>query len=119
MQAQGLPFDVSAIAAAAQEAGNDAFWAVHDFFFTNEGQALIKGPKEATREKVEKILQQKGYDLKAFQTALENGRGKQRVEEDLATGRKIHVRGTPTTLLNGQFLLSPLTDKVVESFLGK
>jgi protein-disulfide isomerase len=65
------------------------------------------------------MLKEKGYSLEAFQNALETGKGKKRVEEDLAVGDRIQVRGTPTVILNGTFVTNPLTEKMMESYLGK
>jgi predicted DsbA family dithiol-disulfide isomerase len=53
------------------------------------------------RKKIEEILREKGYDEKVFQTALETGKGKKRVEEDILAGNKIGVRGTPSIVVNG------------------
>ena len=97
LQPQGKSFDFSEMVAAVQEVSPEAFWVIHDFLFTNEGQTLIKGEKEGVRQKIEQLLGEKGYDVKAFQIALEKGRGKKRVEEDMALGKKLQVRGTPTT----------------------
>jgi protein-disulfide isomerase len=41
------------------------------------------------------------------------------VEEDMAVGRKIRVTGTPTTILNGHYIIGPLADKVLEGFIVK
>jgi hypothetical protein len=43
-----------------------------------EGQALGKGEKEAVKQKIEEILKGKGYNVKAFETALETGKAKKR-----------------------------------------
>jgi protein-disulfide isomerase len=119
LQPQGIPFDLSAMVSAVQEVNEDAFWAVHDFMFTDEGQALAKENQEIVKQKIEQILKEKGYDVGAFQMALESGRGKKRVEEDMAVGKKIRVRGTPTTILNGSFIVGPITDKMLEGYLRK
>jgi len=119
LQHQGRPFDLSALISAVQEVNNEAFWLVHDFMFSDEGQTFVKKEKEVVKQKIEQVLQEKGYDVKIFQDAWETEKGKKRVEEDIAVGRKIRVRGTPTTILNGYFLLAPLTDKVLEGYLGK
>jgi len=118
-QSQKQSFDFSVMVAAVQEVSNEAFWFIHDFMFSNEGQALAKGDKEAGKQKIEEILKEKGYDVKAFQDALESGKGQRRVEEDMAVGSKIKVRGTPTTILNGNYIVGPLPDKVLEGYLGK
>jgi protein-disulfide isomerase len=119
LQAQGKASEFSEMVAAVQEVNPEAFWVIHDFLFSNEGQTLLKGEKEPVKRKIEEILQQKGFDAKAFQSALETGKGKSRVERDLAVGKKIRVRGTPTTIINGELVRPPVTDKTLEPYLGK
>jgi len=119
LQTQGMTFDLSVMVAAVQEVGNEAFWVVHDFMFSDEGQALGKGEKEAAKQKIEEILKGKGYNVKAFETALETGKAKKRVEEDMALGNKIRVTGTPTAIVNGDYIRGSLTDKALEQYLGR
>jgi protein-disulfide isomerase len=118
LQTQGKPFEVSELVAAVQEVNPEAFWVVHDFLFTDEGQALLKEEKETVKKKIEEILRGKAYNVAAFNAAIEAGKGKKRVEEDLAVGRKIGVRGTPTTLINGELVRPPLTEKTLERYLN-
>lgn len=117
LQPQGKPFELSEMVAATQEISDDAFWAVHDFFFSDEGQAFISKETGVLKQKIEEILKGKGYDEKVFRTALETGKGKKRVVEDMALGNKIGVTGTPTMIINGDFVGSSLTDKMVEEYL--
>jgi protein-disulfide isomerase len=119
LQRQGKPFDLSAMIGAVEEVSKDAFWLIHDFMFSEEGQVFMKAGNEAVKQKIEQILKEKGYSLQAFQNALETGKGKKRVEENLAVGDKIQVRGTPTVILNGTFVTNPLTEKMIEGYLGK
>ncbi len=119
LQPQGKPFELSEMVAATQEVSKEAFWIIHDFFFSDEGQAFVSKEKEVLKQKIEEILKGKGYDVSAFQTALEMGKGKKRVEEDMVLGNKFGVRGTPTMIINGDFVGSSLTDKMVEQYLGK
>ena len=118
-QPQGKTFDLSEMAAAAQKISNEAFWVVHDFFFSNEGQALIKGETGEVRRKIEEVLKEKSYDVKSFQSALETGQGRRKVEEDMGLGKNIRVVGTPTVLINGEFVSNPVTDQVFEQYLRK
>ena len=107
------------MAAAAQKIGNEAFWVVHDLFFSNEGQALMKGETGEVRRKIEEILREKGYDVKSFQSALETGQGRKKVMEDMALGKNLRVMGTPTILINGEYVSNPITDQVFERYLRK
>jgi protein-disulfide isomerase len=111
--------ELSEMVAATQEVSNGAFWEVHDFFFSDEGQTLVNKGKDVWRPKIEEILKGKGYDVKAFQDALEKGAGKRRVEEDVAAGNKIPVTGTPTTIMNGEFIRGGINEKMLERYLGK
>ncbi len=119
LQPQGTPFELSEMVAATQEISDEAFWAVHDFFYSDEGQAFVSKDSGVLKQKIKDILKGKGYDEKAFQTALETGKGKKRVVEDMALGNKIGVTATPTMIINGDFVGSSLTDKMVEQYLGK
>jgi protein-disulfide isomerase len=119
LESQKQSFDFSVMVAAVQEVSNEAFWLIHDFMFSNEGQALANGDKGVVKQKIEEMLKEKGYDVKAFQNALEKGKGQRRVEEDMAVGRKIRVTGTPTTILNGHYIVGSLADKVLEGFIVK
>jgi protein-disulfide isomerase len=119
LQRQGKTFDLSAMISALEEVNKDAFWLIHDFLFSEEGQVFVKAGNDAVKQKVEQMLKEKGYSLEVFQNAMETGKGKKRVEEDLAVGDKIRVRGTPTMILNGTFVTNPLTEKMIEGYLGK
>lgn len=118
-QSQGKTFDLSEMAAAAQKISDEAFWVVHDFLFSNEGQAVMHGEKNGVKQKIEQILKEKSYDAKSFQVALETGQGRKKVEEDMALGKSIQVMGTPTILINGEFVSNPVTDQVLEKYLRK
>jgi protein-disulfide isomerase len=117
LQIKGVQFELSEMAAATQEVSQEAFWAVHDFFFSDEGQAFVNKDREVLKKKIEEILKAKGYDEKVFQMALETGKGKKKVEEDILTGNKIGVKGTPSIVINGDFIGSTITDKMVEQYL--
>jgi protein-disulfide isomerase len=116
-QSQGEPFDLSEIAAAAQRISDEAFWVVHDFFFSNDGQALIKEEKSGVKQRIEALLKEKGFDVKPFQVAFETGQGRRKVEEDMTLGKSIRVTGTPTILMNGEFVANPMMEKVLEQHL--
>jgi protein-disulfide isomerase len=111
--------ELSEMAAATQMVSHEAFWVIHDFFFSDEGQAIINSGKEALRLRIEIILKQKGFDVKAFQIALNTGYGKARVEEDVALGTKNGVSATPSTVINGDFVRGSLPEKAIEKYLGK
>ena len=118
-QPEGKDFELSEIAAAAQEVSLEAFWLVHDFFFTPGGQNVAKLEKKAVQTRVEQLLREKKMNVKAFQSALENGKGKQRVLDDMALGKKLRITGTPTKVVNGDIIVGSTGDAVLEKYLAK
>jgi len=118
-QPQGKTFELSEIAAAAQEVNNDAFWVVHDFFFTKEGQNIANLEKGAVKQKVEQLLKGKGYDLKIFQSALETGRARKRVLEDMDLANRLRLTSTPTKIVNGDVIVGASQDNILERYLGR
>ncbi len=117
LQHQGRPFDLSALVAATQEVSSEAFWQVHDFLFTDEGQKIVRLETGKVKEKIEELLKEKGFDVQPFQTAWENGAGKRKVEEDLTIGRKIQVSGTPTTIVNGYLQRGGVSDETIHKYM--
>ncbi len=118
-QTQGKTFELSEMAAAAQEVSNEAFWLIHDFFFTKEGQNIANLEKGAVKQKVEQLLKGKGYDLKIFQSALETGRARNRVLEDMALAERFRMTSTPTKIVNGDMIVGLTPDSTLERYLGK
>ena len=117
-QPQGRTFELSEMAAAAQEVSHEAFWLIHDFLFTTEGQNLANLEKNPVKQKVEQLLKGKGYDVRIFQSALETGKAKKSVLDDMALGNKLRVTSTPTKIVNGDLIVGTIPD-VLEQYLGK
>jgi len=118
-QPVGMTFELSEMAAAAQEVNQDAFWLMHDFLFTSEGQSVAQLDRKAIQLKIEQLLKEKNYDVKVFQETLESGKGRQRVLDDMALGNKIRVTSTPTKIVNGDIIVGSTPDNVLERYLGR
>ncbi len=118
-QPQGKTFELSEMAAAAQEVNNEAFWVIHDFFFTKEGQNITHLEKGVIKQKVEQLLKGKGYDLKIFRSALETGRARNRVLEDMGLANRLRLTSTPTKIINGDMVVGLTPDSTLERYLGK
>jgi len=118
-QTQGKTFELSEMAAAAQEVSNEAFWIVHDFFYTKEGQDIANLEKGAVKKKVEQLLRGKGYDVRIFQSALETGKARNRVLEDIALANRYRMTSTPTKIVNGDMIVGLTPDSTLERYLGK
>lgn len=112
-------YELSEIAASAQEISNEAFWTVHDFFFSPDGQMILKEDMGAIKKKIEQVLAVKGFDVKAYQMALEKGLGKKKVTEDITIGKKIPVMGTPSIIVNGNLIKEEINDQFLEKYLTK
>jgi len=112
-------FELSEIAASAQMVSDEAFWTIHDFFFSPEGQVITREEVRVVVQKVEEILRQKGWDSKIFREALESGRGRKKVMEDIAVGEKVPIMGTPSIIVNGDFINEPFNETVLERYLRR
>jgi protein-disulfide isomerase len=118
-QPQGRTFELSEMAAAAQEVSNEAFWVVHDFFFTKEGQDIANLEKGAMKQKVEQLLKGKGYDVRIFQSALETGTARNRVLADMALANRFRMTSTPTKIVNGDLIVGSTGNGVLEKYLSE
>jgi protein-disulfide isomerase len=118
-QPVGKTFELSEMAAAVQEVSQEAFWLVHDFLFTSEGQSVANLDRKAVQLKIEQLLREKNHDVKAFQTALETGNGKKKVLDDMALGNKLRITGTPTKIVNGDLIVDSAADSVLEKYLNR
>jgi protein-disulfide isomerase len=65
------------------------------------------------------LIEGKGYDIEAFRSALETGKAKKRVQEDMTLGNSLHVTGTPTKVINGGIIVGSSPDNPLEQYLGK
>jgi protein-disulfide isomerase len=118
-ETQGKTFELSEMAAAAQEVSTEAFWVVHDFFYTKEGQDIANLEKGAVKKKVEQLLKGKGYDVRIFQSALETGKARNRVLEDIALANRYRLTSTPTKIVNGDMIIGSSQDSFLERYLGR
>ncbi|MEQ9318451.1 MAG: thioredoxin domain-containing protein [Polyangiaceae bacterium] len=97
-----LPFhkDAPAAHAAARAVfelgGDDAFWGVHDRLFDNQ--------RALTEPNMTSWAQQVGVPVDRFVSLSRDPRMERRVEESVAVGKEIGVRGTPAFFINGEFL---------------
>ena len=92
-----LPFHSNAAPAAEAAVAAEMqgkFWEMHDKLFADQN--------DLERPALELHAVQLGLDLKAFRAALDTHAGKGRVDEDLALGRQLGVRGTPTFFIDGR-----------------
>ncbi len=87
---QALPAALASMAAAEQ----GKFWEYHDELFLNQ--------KSLSSEKYLEIAQDLGLDLKKFSLDIMRPSLRQKIEQDVADGKKAGVTGTPTIFVNGR-----------------
>jgi protein-disulfide isomerase len=119
LRSEGNSFDLAVLAAASQEIHPEAFWVVHSFLFSDEGEKLSAGDWGKLQKRIVQILNEKGYDGNALALSWQNGKGRLRVEEDLAVGKEMRVVGTPTAIVNGTYHKGPFTEDLLEEFLDE
>jgi len=95
-----LPFHNNAApaaeaAVAAEKQGK--FWEMHDKLFADQ--------TDLGRPALELHAAELGLDLAAFRAALDTHAGRARVDDDLALGRQLGVRGTPNFFINGRSVM--------------
>lgn len=91
-----LPFHTSARTAsiaARAAASQGRFWELHD--------KLLSHNAELDRTHIEQYAQEAGVDLTKLRAALDAGAGGDGIDADIAQGKRLGVRGTPTFFING------------------
>lgn len=78
----------------ATQAGNDAFWAMHDLLFEHQ--------RDLRDAALARLASQTGADAAVVLSELASGRHQPRVREDFMSGVKSGVNGTPTFFINGR-----------------
>jgi protein-disulfide isomerase len=108
------PFHPSAcqyarMAYCAQE--QDRFWEANDYLFVHgRGRARVT---------VDDLAEEVGIDGTALRDCLNSARAVQAVGEDLAAGRALGIRGTPTFLIDGSTYPGRVPMDVVAEALSK
>lgn len=77
---------------AAQRQGK--FWLLHDLLFANY--------HNLNQKKIDELAQQAGLDMERYKMDLLDPELEKLIEADIAEGKAIGVRGTPTLFVNGR-----------------
>jgi protein-disulfide isomerase len=78
---------------AYDQGGNDAFWVYGDALFANQS-AL-------GRDEYVRIATNQGLDVNDFESCIDSGKFRQKVQDDYQRGIAAGVRGTPGNFING------------------
>ena len=101
-------------AIAAQNQGDDKFWAMHDVLFADKSK---RSP-----EQLKAIAGQVGLDVAKWEADFNNPVTAQRVKDDMAACSKMNVRGAPGFIINGRLMSGaqplPTFKKVLEEELN-
>ncbi len=103
---------IASVCAAEQ----NKFWPYHDKVFENQRQ--LSQPDILNR-----LAQETGLDMKAFQACVTNPASQAQVQQDVAQGRTLGVQGTPTFFINGNWFVGAQPyeafDKAIQEALKK
>ena len=111
--------DIHPMAQSAAEAARCAgeqgkFWEYHDSLYAD--QSKLDGADLLSRARSLKL------DAKSFQSCLDSGKFKSKIDADLEQGRKVGVAGTPGFFVNGVFLSGALPpadfEKIIDNELA-
>jgi protein-disulfide isomerase len=108
---------------AANQSG-DAFWALHDAYFANQGELNPDNVVSKSKEYLaESEIDMAAWETCASDTASETYQAAAaKVDADLAAGQELGVSGTPGFFVNGQFLngAQPITafEPIIEAATG-
>ena len=87
------------------------FWAANDYLFANGSRT-----QAVTAEELAQALR---LDRRAFTTCVSNPETSAAIAEDLAEGRSLKVRGTPTFVIGDQTYPGRVPTDVVEAALSR
>lgn len=87
-------------AAEASECANEQgrFWDYHDELFSRQAG---ENRGAFSKAKLKRFAGEMGLDASAFAACLDSGRYTQKVRDDLAEGRRMGAKATPTFFING------------------
>jgi len=106
-----LPFHESAVpkaltALAAHEQGR--FWVMHDQLY--QGASM-------TEQEVNAWAAARGLDMDAVVAAGERGRLVERMNRDVEEGKRLGVKGTPTSFVNGIMVVGAVTEEMISEMV--
>lgn len=95
--------DAAELAECARMQRPDAFWIMHDAFFSE--QAGLQ--RETIRALADRIAQRANLKMEMFYSCMDRAQARGAVEQDLELGKKMGVHGTPTLFVNGALYSVP------------
>ncbi len=91
---------------AAEQGGNNAFWAYHDKIF--ELMANANARDTLSLDTLPSVAKNLGLNETKFKSCLDSGKMAARVSQDAQDGSAAGVQGTPATFVNGKLVSGAL-----------
>ena len=105
----------NAATAAFEAKAQGKFWELHDLMFANQ--------RALERPKLEEYAKQVGMDVAKLKKALDGDTYKAAIDADIALGKEVGVRGTPTMFINAERVQNPadynMVKKEIDAQLAK
>lgn len=109
-----LAYAMAVAAECARDQKPDAFWLLHDHFFVEQ---YTGSDKTVLMQRLRNWAGETGLEGERLAACVEAGEQADRVEADLAEGRRLGVTGTPAVIANGEFLNGAQPLASLERFL--
>lgn len=92
---RNFPITDNYLMAQASYCANDQnkFWQMHDKLFSDQ--------TDFSREKINKMAEDLSINMDIFSQCIDSGKYNTKISQDLETGLKAGVKGTPTIFVNG------------------
>ncbi len=105
----------NAATAALEAKAQGKFWELHDLMFANQ--------RALERAKLEEYAKQVGMDVDKLKKALDGKTYDAEIQADMALGKEVGVRGTPTMFINAERVQNPsdynMIKKEIDAQLAK
>lgn len=75
------------------------YWNYYNYLFANQGQ---ENDGWANKDNLKKLATKMGLNATKFATCLNSGKYKDKVTQELEEAKKIGIKGTPQTFINGE-----------------
>ena len=111
-----LPFHNQAKGAAlaglcANEQSTEKFWKMHDLMFENQTKLSAEG--------LEGLATKAGVDIAKFKSCVSKNTYLAKIDRDMAEGKKVGVKSTPTFYVNGQLINGAQPVEVFSELIDK
>jgi protein-disulfide isomerase len=114
MNLHPLAYTMALAAECAREQKADAFWALHDDFFTNQETG---GDVNALMIRLKAWAAKNGLNGDALAGCVQQRKPADRIEADLRDAKTLGIASTPVVIANGEFIGGAQPLQVYERFL--